>query len=101
MAMNYLLFIAEVEFYSEYDDKEKTNWSIVPADNYKGAMEQVLEDWGEDCLISVKLTAIGDECGGSFSISETLADALIHDLPEDLYVTPTEWRRKQMEKNGK
>ena len=94
MATNYNLYVGKVEWYSDYDEKEKTSYCIIPADNFSGAMDQIVEDWGEDCLINVSITPIGEDCG-SVNISESMADALIHDIPEDVYCVPSEWRRKQ------
>ena len=90
------LYLADVEYYSDIEDKEKTAHTLYAAESYQDAMKWVVNDWGEDDLISVTIHSIGDdEDGYSLMISESMADAMLHDMVEDVYCVPTEWRRKQ------
>lgn len=95
------LYLASVEYYSEYDEKEKTTHAIYAAESYQDAMKWVINDWGEDELITVTIHALGDdEEGYSVMISESMADAFLHDIVEDVYCAPSEWRMKRI-KEGK
>ena len=93
-------YIARIEYYSEYDDKEKISYALVAANSYKEATDKVCEDWGEDDIESISLTIFNDEDCGTVSISESMADAFIHDITEDVYCVPSEWRRRQLEENN-
>lgn len=93
------LYLTSVEYYSEYEEQKKTAHCIYAAESYQDAMRLIIKDWDEDNLISVTIHAIGDdeECY-SLTISESMADAFLHDMVENVYCVPSEWRRKQESK---
>lgn len=59
--MKYYIF--EIFWYNEYEGLEKTNYGIVAAKNYTEAVENTIDDFGEDCVISLNIKDITDlEC---------------------------------------
>lgn len=93
MTADYCFYIGKIKFYDEYEEKESVDYCILAADSYTDAMRQVCNDWGEDNLISVELTPVG-EGNGSICISESMARVFINDLPEEVYCIESDWRRK-------
>ena len=98
----YKLYLAKVNWYSEYEDKEKSTHYIFAATSFAGAAEKLVEDWGEDSIVTMTISPIGDdEDANGITISESMYNALLHDMPEDVYCLPSEWKRKyEKEKNN-
>lgn len=92
------LYVTSVKFYDEYSEREKTFHVLYPGTSYSNIMKQIFDDFdGEENIISISITPVGDgdeDDNGGLSISESLADALINDVPTLIHCTPSEWRCK-------
>jgi len=90
------LYVAKINWYSDYDDKEKYSNCIYGATSYIDAATKIVDDWGEQSIIGFELHCLTDEDeNGSILISDTMYDAFLHDVPEDVYCISSEWRRAQ------
>lgn len=94
----YSFFVVKVTYYDEISHNEDTNYCLYAGDSFSNVTGQILNDWGKDNVISISMTEIGDGAGESLIISESLADALEHDLSDEIICIPSNWR-KQKEKN--
>ena len=93
------LYVTSVKVYDDYAEKEKTYHVLYPGTSYSNVIEQIRDDFGEEeGILSVCITPVGDgDESGGLSISESLADALINDIPTLIHCTPSEWRCKMRE----
>ena len=90
------LYVTSVKYFDEYAEKERTAYVLYPGASFSDITKQICDDFGGD-LISICITPIGDggeDDNGGLSISESLADALINDIPTLILCTPSEWRNK-------
>lgn len=63
-------------------------------DGYVELIKQILDDYNKDCIEKISIEPCGnDDCGNGFLISESLADALIHDLSDQIICVPSDWRK--------
>lgn len=93
----YSFYIAKVTYFSEMTKTEDTNYCLYAGDSFLSVTEQILDDWGKDNIISIFMTEIGDGLSGSLVISESLADALKHDCPDEIVCIPSHWRKQNKE----
>lgn len=93
------LYVAKIEYLTEKEQEEKVAYSILPAGSYQDAVTVILDEWGENNVIGFELHCVADdpECA-SITISPTMANAFIHDIPEDVYCCESDYLRKQKEK---
>jgi hypothetical protein len=101
--MTYLYFyVAKVRWFNNDEHKTEEDYYLYAGTKLQDALEQVVADFDEDVIESVELTFIGDGCVRGIQISPSLADAFIHDCPEELQVPKTDWRvRFDKEKEDK
>ena len=89
------LFVAKIEWYSEYQDREQSSYYVFGETSYAAAAQKIVDEWGESAITSITLSMIGDdEDANGITISESMYDALVHDMPEDVICLKTEWRQK-------
>ena len=94
----YDFYIAKIEYYSDYLDHIESEYGLYAADSYENAMHQISKDYGENSLEAIKLDRIcGDGIG--LTISESLADALVHDFPDEIICKKSETRKANEAKN--
>ena len=92
--MLYSLYVTEVKWWNEHTEKEQTTYEIYAGESYADVIEQIVDNWGgDDEIISMQLTPVGEGGDGSISISKTIAEALIYDIPSDCECLPSEWRK--------
>ncbi len=88
------LYIAKIE-YINIDMEEKVAYAILPANDYSEAAMIIEDEWGKDEVSGLELHCVADDKETSaICISETMADAFIHDMPTEVYCLESEWRRK-------
>lgn len=56
--MNKCFYIYNVQYWDDLEEKEATANGIVYGKNYGNAIEKVMKDYGEECVLSVKATEI-------------------------------------------
>lgn len=79
------LFVAEIIYFNTAEDKKIFEYVLVPAENFADATKSIVEDFGEEYLIYVKLTDISERDGtNTLSISKSLASALIKSYGDEI-----------------
>lgn len=82
-------FIAKVTWDPFENSKTKADYSLYAAKNYQDAMDKVIIDYGDD-IASIELTPCSDNLGEGMLVSESLANALIQGLSEEIVCQPFE-----------
>lgn len=54
------MFEYRVTWYNEYDDKKEYSRGLVYGTSYSNAIERVIDDYGEDCIIDIYLYGLED-----------------------------------------
>jgi hypothetical protein len=60
------MFEYRVNWYNNYEDKEKYARGLVYGPSYTDAMERVIKDYGKDAIIDIYLQALED--GGTIEL---------------------------------
>ena len=101
---NHNLYIGEIQWINEKFN-ETTSYLLIAAEKWSEAAEFVVNDYGEDNIISMELFQIGLS-NESLEISKSLYELFKYDLPEVAKCPPTEFRtnliakEKEIEYNG-
>ena len=55
------MFEYRVKWYNDINDSEESARGLVYGPSYSEAIERVIKDYGEDCIIDIYLQALEDE----------------------------------------